>query len=172
MGTTQRPRAPRAGAALLAGLLAGLLVLSLAACSGGAGDSAGDEARESATPSPTTSPTAPQGPVEHRLLRVISTTLGGGVVDARAVDLTEPGGVDELVAGLESGLPAQVRRAVRQAAVDADARLYGAVVWVGCEIPEDVEVVRRGAHLEVGAVVPKRRVECLAPVTSVALFTA
>jgi len=180
-------------AALLTVLLGTSLGASLAAC-GGDGDAGGSGDAASSPPEATTSGTATpgeesgspsgdtqEGPVEHRLLRVISTTLGGGSVDEQAVDLGAPGGVDDLVAGLESGMPEQVRREVRrvaarpatQAALDDGARLYGAVAWIGCETPRDIGVVRRHGGIEVKPFVPgKGTIECLAPVTSVVLFTA
>lgn len=123
----------------------------------------------------------PEGSVDHDLLTVISRTLGGGTVDEQAVDLTEPGAVEELVSGLEAGMPAQVRRAVRrdqrrpavQEALAGGAGLYGAVVWIGCETPDEIVVEQGESGLEVRAVVKdKGTVQCLAPVTSVAVFTA
>lgn len=164
-----RPRARRLATSLAAGLLGASLTASLAACGGD---------RDPATPQPGEETS---GPVEHDLLTVVSRTLGGGTVDEQAVDLTGRGGVEELVAGLESGMPAQVRRAVRrerqrpavQEVLAGGAALYGAVVWVGCETPDAIVVQRGEAGLEVRAVVKaKGTVQCLAPVTSVAVFTA
>lgn len=143
--------------------------------SGGTSDGA-DGARGSGSPEE-----QPQAPVEHDLLTVVSTTLGGGTVDEQAVDLTEPGGVEELVAGLDAGMPARVWHVVRrerrrpavQEALSGGADLYGAVVWIGCETPDEIVVRRGDAGLEARAVVKSTgTVQCLAPVTSVAVFTA
>jgi hypothetical protein len=161
MGTTSSWPARAASTGLLAAVLGG----SLLGC--------GDEAE---TPT-----SRPSGTLDHDLVTVVSATLGGGTVDGQAIDLTGPGGVGELVAGLESGMPAQVRRAVRRAerraavqeALDAGARLHGAVVWIGCESPEEIVVMAGIDGPRVRALVPgKGTVQCLAPVTSVAIFTA
>lgn len=179
MGPHLRAPLRRLAATVAAGALAG----SLAGCGA-------DQDGASPRPEETTAEGAggsgspgeqPEGSVDHDLLTVVSRTLGGGTVDDQAVDLTEPGGVEELVSGLEAGMPAQVRRAVRrdqrrpavQEALAGGAGLYGAVVWIGCETPDEIVVEQGESGLEVRAVVKdKGTVQCLAPVTSVAVFTA
>lgn len=187
LGARLRASLRRLATTLAAAALAASLAVSLAACGGdhegsspqpGDSTTAGGDGGDGSAGSPEAQP---EGPVEHDLLTVVSRTLGGGTVDERAVDLTEPGGVEELVAGLEAGMPAQVRRAVRrdqrrpavQEALAGGAGLYGAVVWIGCETPDEIAVRSGDAGLEVRAVVKSRgTVQCLAPVTSVAVFTA
>lgn len=179
-----RPAATAVATMVLAVSMTVAMALSLATC-GGPGSGPGEA--PAPVPGETTSGgaegpgSAAPGPVEHDLLAVVSTTLGGGAVDERAVDLTEPGGVAELVEGLEPVLATRVRNVVRrqlrrpavQEALDGGAGLHGAVVWVGCETPREVVVRREGGDLLVRAVVkPKGAVQCLAPVTSVAVFTA
>jgi hypothetical protein len=129
-----------------------------------------------------TAPPPPDPPAVD-LVEVISTSHGGGAVDRRPVELAPEDHLAELVAGLEAGMPAQVRRAVAGAERDPEVRralaeghrLMGAVVWVGCETPREVTVTGQGAALEVRAVVPDKgtdggTVQCLVPVTTVALF--
>jgi hypothetical protein len=153
-----------------------LLVLVGAGCASDDTSAPAPEASSSSTDEATPSP---DQPVAAQLVEMVSTSQGGGEVDRRPVELAPEDHLADLVAGLEAGLPDRVRRAVADAERDPEVRhalaegrrLMGAVVWVGCETPRDITVTGSGADLEVGAVVPgKGTVQCLVPVTTVAVF--
>ena len=159
-----------------------LLALALvgAGCAREDGAAPGSTESSASSPSTTDATPSPGGPAQARVVELVSTTLGGGEVHRTPVELAPEDHLDELVAGLEAGMPDRVRRAVARAARDsrvrdelaAGRRLVGAVVWIGCETPREVVVTGSGEDLTVRAVVPdKGTVQCLAPVTTVAVLT-
>jgi hypothetical protein len=67
-------------------------------------------------------------------------------------------------------LSRQVEDAVAGAEVPAGQQLYGAVVAIGCDSPDQVEVDISGSTVTITAVpVPSPVPECFAPMTTVAL---
>jgi hypothetical protein len=64
----------------------------------------------------------------------------------------------------------KVQNAVDQTDVPDDELLYGAVVAIGCDAPEDVSVTSTDQGLVITAArVPSPQQECFAPMTTVAL---
>lgn len=173
-------------------LAAGLLVLALAGC----GDEDPTTAEESSsTPSSTPpSPTPPSstpsstptddtptddagsgqdGPVQFELVKIVSATEGGGEVQTAPTQLGGAAKVDQFVADLKGDqLPADVRAAVKSVRPAPDEGLFGAVVAIGCDVATDITLERVAGKLVVKPVIKKSGVECFAPVTSVAVFTA
>lgn len=103
-------------------------------------------------------------------VRIISASHVDGAVDPRPVPVEDAASRDELLAPLGADLGRAVRAAVRQTEVPDGQALMAAVVAVGCDEPTGIELVRTVDGYEVTAVVPKSGVQCLVPVTSVALF--
>jgi hypothetical protein len=78
--------------------------------------------------------------------------------------------VGKFVATMEARLAEDVRAAVRATQVPADSTLFGAVVSVGCQEPTAIAWSTTFDGIEVTPTLPKSEVQCLVPVTSVALF--
>jgi hypothetical protein len=179
-------------------LVAALAVLTLSSC-GQSDESGADRASEptdSGTTSEETSPgpgdsasgpggesaTTSSGPSGGSTLlvagetpsttttRIISASNVGGAVDPRPVPVQDAASRDELLAPLGADLGRRVRAAVRQTEVPDGQTLMAAVVAVGCDEPTGIELVPTSDGYEVTGVVPKSGVQCLVPVTSVALF--
>jgi hypothetical protein len=114
------------------------------------------------------------------VVEIVTASPGSGDVDRRPTELAPEDHLGELVAGLDGGLAVDVRRAAERAAADPEVRehvedggrLMGAVIWLGCETPRRVAVSGEGDRLRVRAVVKSAgEVQCLVPITTVALFT-
>ena len=154
---------------LLGLLLALTLLLGAAGCGGDAADRAAD-------PSPTeaTGETGETGEsTEPRLLTLVSRSDVGGEVSPRAVSLGDRAAIDEFGDEFED---ARMAGAISQRldAVDIPPGLVpaGAVVAIGCEAPEDVTIDVTEAGVEVTAPPVKSDVQCLVPVTTVAIVAA
>lgn len=91
-----------------------------------------------------------------------TSQLASALVDAQALDT--------FLAGTDPRLAADVRAAVKDAQVPAGSTLFGSVVAVGCDEPETVEWEKTFDGIQASAQLPKSGVQCLVPVTSVALF--
>ncbi|HEX5919173.1 MAG TPA: hypothetical protein VFY76_15035 [Nocardioides sp.] len=182
-------------------LVALALAGGLAACGDDDGGTATDPAGTTSTPSPSDSssetpsdtpapsesPTespAASAPADAVPVRVVGSA---GVADAVVVDATEGGGspstmafaldteqaVADFVVGLQGGLPDEVADAVEDVAGRSpDATPYGAVVATGCEPPRSVAIHAGEAGFQVVPAMPKRTVQCFAPVTYVVVFAA
>ncbi|WP_109509885.1 hypothetical protein [Nocardioides speluncae] len=166
-------------------LAAGLLVLALAGC----GEEEPTTANEpSSTPSTSSSPGSPDttdptdaatsdagqdGPVDFELVEIVSATEGGGTVTTTPTQLGGAGKVDAFVAKLNGPeLPQEVRSTVKGVRPAPDEGLFAAVVAIGCDVPHDITLERAAGKLVVKPVIKKTGIECFAPVTSVAVFTA
>jgi hypothetical protein len=167
-------------------LLSALLLLAVLVGCGTTdpgGDSGGTEpSGGTATPEPSepSEPSDAPDTSDARVVEIVTASPGNAEVDRRPVELAPDDHVGELVAGLDAGLAVDVRRAAERAAADPEVRrhvrnggrLMGAVVWLGCETPEQVAVTGEGDQLRVRAVVKSTGdVQCLVPITTVALFT-
>jgi hypothetical protein len=162
----RRPLGTLLPALLLTGLLGGLAT----ACgddSGGVGDDAGPAPTAS---SPAGRPTGADGAVDFELVTTLTETAAGGDVSPDAVPLGDDAAVQEFVAPFSEALQTEVQQAVASTSVPDDQRLYGAVVALGCDAPDQVQVVASPSGLQVVAEkVPAPKPECLAPMTTVAL---
>lgn len=167
--------------------LAGLLVLALAGCGDEEPTTAEDSSNTPSSPSSSSPSTGTpsgstptddagsgeDGPVQFELVEIVSATEGGGSVQTAPTQLGGAGKVDQFVADLKGDeLPAEVRAAAKSVRPAPDEGLFAAVVAIGCDVPHDITVERAAGELVVKPVIKKTGVECFAPVTSVAVFTA
>jgi hypothetical protein len=151
-----------------------LPVLLLTGVVAGCGD---DEPFVTDQPGPTSTPptkgTQTGDAVDFELVELITETAAGGQVDAgaAAVPLGDDTAVQEFTAQFTTGaMQTRVQEAVDKAAVTDDMVLYGAVVAVGCDSPDDVAVTAADEGLVITALkVPDPKQECFAPMTTVAL---
>ncbi len=88
----------------------------------------------------------------------------------RASALVDDQALDAFLASTDARLATDVRTAFRAVRVPADSTLFGAVVSVGCDKPTAVNWTTTFDGIEVKPTMPKSGVQCLVPVTSVALF--
>ena len=91
-----------------------------------------------------------------------TAVLGSALVNDKALD--------KFLATMEARLAEDVRAAVEATRVPADSTLFGAVVSVGCDKPTAISWSKTFDGIEVTPTLPKSGVQCLVPVTSVALF--
>ena len=187
---TNTPRRTRSASALVAGLV---LAAGLTACGSddGGEDTATDPAPSSSTPSP-----SEETPSDEPTESVPSEAAGGsetisaigsaGVTEATMVSATEGGGtastlafaldtdqaVADFVMELSGGLAETVTSAVADVAQQSPGSTpYGATVAIGCDPPRRVAIEAGEAGFEVIPKLPKKGVQCLAPVTYVVLFS-
>lgn len=170
-----------------------LLLLAAVGCGSQAEDDEAGTATDpstsetaTATPSPSTSPSTSPGDestssgsggnlvvgdtVEPGQAVVVSASNVKVDTTPRATALVNDEAVDAFVATLDAQLAADVRAAVQAAKVPADSTLFGSVVSVGCDTPSTVDWISTFDGIEARATLPKPGVQCLVPVTSVALF--
>lgn len=136
----------------------------LAAC----GDAEGDptDSAVGGTPSveETVDPLDADG-VEGVEIKLVRGTNGGGSVGDEAVPVTEDEQLEEFLADLDPDFAEKVRTRVGQLVLGPDQGVLAQVVAIGCESPTSATL--RGNTIQ--AEVPKSEVQCLAPVTTVAL---
>jgi hypothetical protein len=140
-----------------------LLVAVLGAC----GDDDSGAAQDPGTTSPTSASSGGEtgstaGAVEFELVDTMTATAAGGEVSDTAVPLPDDAAVQSFVAQFTaSDLGTQV---------EDGQELYGAVVAIGCDAPDQVAVTRSGSDVVITALeVPSPKNECFAPMTTVAL---
>ena len=163
------------------GVLLGTLLLASCGTDQPGDDVAQDQAQtadQTPTQSPTETPTdgqtdgqtVPDGPVDFALVAVVSQSLVGGAVfrKAAAVDTEEQ--LAAFAGQFEDDRMGQaLQRAVAGSGVPDEKTLLGAVVAIGCAPPVDVHVAKSEAGLIITAEKVETKIECLVPVTSVAL---
>ncbi len=155
-------------------LPAALLMVALAAC----GDETASDSPD-AQPSVTVSSPGDTGGVDspseepygYQLVDTITVTAAGGTLSELAVPLADDAAVEAFVAQFNPGdLPAQVEAAVAKTDVPEGQELYGAVIAIGCDSPDQVTVDVSDPGVTITAVkVPSPKVECFAAMTTVAL---
>ena len=101
---------------------------------------------------------------------IVKASNVDGETAKRASALVDDQAVDAFLSATDARLAADVRAAVDAVEVPADSTLFGAVVSVGCDTPTAVNWVTTFDGIEVTPTMPKSGVQCLVPVTSVALF--
>ncbi|MFC7360900.1 hypothetical protein [Nocardioides astragali] len=174
-------------------LSAGLTGCGSDGASGGGDDTATDPAPSSSTPppaedAPAESPTETSTPeTGSGSLETIEAIGSAGVTEATLLSATEAGGAestlafaldtDQARADFGAQFEGRFGDTVSAAAVDAmeqapDSTTYGATVSIGCDAPRGVAVEAGEAGFEVIPRLPKKGVQCLAPVTYVVLFNA
>ena len=137
-----------------------ILALLVPAC-GGRGDAGAP-----------TSPDATPDAGAWQQVALLPGTAAGGSVSEVAVPLPDEQAVTGLATGLDDRLAAEVTATAQAAELPEGHELYGAVVSIGCDVPPGVMVRRTGDDVVVEArPVKSSGVECLAPVTTVALVS-
>jgi hypothetical protein len=152
-----------------------LLALGLLAGCGSAEDTAAptDDRTTEQTQEPSPSHTPPEtGPVDFTQVALISVSNAEGTMDPQAVVLDSQAAVDEF-AGQFSG--SQMRTALTKAYKKSDVPdgevLVAAVVGVSCQPPSELHVKQTKSGVEITADPVKNKVQCLVPVTTVALVS-
>jgi uncharacterized protein YcfL len=149
-----------------------VLLLALAGC--GSQTQADDStAGTTASPSATTTSTSSSAPATSATsgpddVTLFSATAAGGETGP-PVRLDQPGALQAFLAPFENRrLARQVRRFVAGVDPQPGKVLVGAVVAVGCEVPERVLIGTKGGVVFT-PVLTKSNQECFAPVTTVAV---
>jgi len=159
------------GSLLPALLLVALPVATLAAC--GDDDSSAVATDPAPTESSTSAPADPpsEEPYGYELVDTITVTAAGGAVSPVGVPLSDAAAVQGFVSQFSSDdLPQQVQDAVAATDVPEGQELYGAVIAIGCDAPDQVDVDVSDAGVTITAVkVPSPLPECFAAMTTVAL---
>jgi len=101
---------------------------------------------------------------------IVSASNVDGETSILASALVNDKALGKFLATMEARLAEDVRAAVRATQVPADSTLFGAVVSVGCDRPTAISWSTTFDGIEVTPTLPKSQVQCLVPVTSVALF--
>jgi hypothetical protein len=173
---SQRSVRPAPARALLRLAVTGASCTLLLATAAGCGSEGGDGAG-TATESPTTESSRGSGgqlaigeTVEPGQAVIVSASNVDGDTSTLASALVDDTAVGKFVATMEARLAEDVRAAVRATQVPADSTLFGAVVSVGCQEPTAIAWSTTFDGIEVTPTLPKSEVQCLVPVTSVALF--
>jgi hypothetical protein len=170
----------------VSGASATLLLTTVAGCGSEGGDS-DDPGAGAATDTASSEPTTPETPtsdsstgsggqfvvgetVEPGQAVIVSASNVDGDTSTLASALVNDKALGKFVATMEARLAQDVRAAVRATRVPADSTLFGAVVSVGCDTPTAISWSTTFEGIEVTPTMPKTEVQCLVPVTSVALF--
>lgn len=181
-----RPASTRAMLRLaVSGACCTLLLATAAGCGSDTGDG-DDPGTASDTSSDTSSETPSDGAstsnsgsgasfvvgesVEPGQAVIVSASNVDGETSTKASALVDDQSLEAFLAPTDPRLAKDVRAAVRQATVPADSTLFGAVVSVGCDRPTSIEWSTTFDGIEVTPTLPKSEVQCLVPVTSVALW--
>jgi hypothetical protein len=158
------------------GRFALLAVLALVAAGCGTDTSSTDAAEptsSSASPSQSAGSTRGGDEVGHEVLAILTATAAGGSVSPVAVRLDDPDDplARAFVAQFRSkAFSRTVRRGIQAASPVEGSSVYGAVVAVGCDVPQDVVVAELAGRVSIRAVpVEDPLPECFAPMTTVAL---
>lgn len=178
-----RRRRHGSATALAAPALATVALL-LGACGGGAADDPSDAggtpspvppSRSAPTPTPTPEPTpeptpSPDRTPEQRVLDVVALSAAGGTTDPTLTPVAVPADATAYAAQFEPSARGPLRAAIDDAQAPPGLELRAAVVAVGCDEPADVLLDDGGSLGWTAQAVPsKTTVQCLVPVTFVAL---
>ena len=155
-----------------------VLALGLLAGCGSADETATptDDQSSEQTQEPTPSPneTVPNGPIDFTQIALISESNVDGTVDPRAVELDSQAALDEFASQFSGGaMTTSLHREYADADVPDGEALVGAVVDVSCQGPSEVRVEKTSHGVEITGVPTKSKVEvqCIVPVTTVALVS-
>jgi PBP1b-binding outer membrane lipoprotein LpoB len=147
-------------------LLGLLLALALLLTGCGSDDDPGDRASDPPASSPAEAS-------EPELLILVSQSAVGGEVDPVAVSLDGQAAIDEFGDRFEDGrMGAALTDALAEVRIPGGQVPAAAVVAVGCTPPTDVDIEVTDAGVEVTAPPVKGDVQCLVPVTTVAVIAA
>lgn len=165
-----------------------LLLATVTGCGSNGDDSAPTTANDasastSQSPSPSESSSTTDSPsessgatlgvgdaVEPGQAMVVSVSNVDGTTTELASPLVDAEAVESFLLDADPRLADEVRAAVEAAQVPAGSTLFGSVVAVGCDEPTAVSWEQTFDGVQTSARLPKSTVQCLVPVTSVALF--
>jgi hypothetical protein len=152
---------------------AGLAVVLLVGCGAGEPTAGPDEDETSSeTSEPGPGETVPNGPIDFTEIAMVSESNVDGTVSAHALVLDSEAAVEELGGQFTgSRMGRAVAREYEQADVPEDEVLVGAVVDVSCEAPSELQVEKTHHGVEITAVAKASKLQCLVPVTTVALVS-
>lgn len=122
---------------------------------------------------PSTGPTGSPGEVAHRVVDEVTGADAGGTTGSGLVALPDDGAVETWLSQFSGeGIRADLREVVDagRARLADDEALLGAVLSIGCESPRRWFLERDDGELRVRVLMPKRTVQCLVPVTTVAVL--
>lgn len=122
---------------------------------------------------PSTGPTGSPGEVAYRVVAEVTGTNAGGSAESGPVTLPDDGAVETWLSQFTGeGLRADLREVVGagRARLAEDEALLGAVLSIGCESPRRWFLERDDGELRVRVLMPKQTVQCLVPVTTVAVL--
>lgn len=147
-------------------LLAGATMVAVAAC--------GSQSSSTATSGPAGSSSSPSNDpnltIDATTIALLSQTGGRGQQSSSATPLSTPADIASFTAGMAPALAHRITKAVAKATPPDGTQLAGAVVAIGCDVPPGVDVIRGADRPQIIAKeVASPRVECLAPVTTVAI---
>ena len=152
-----------------------LVVALLVGC--GADDTTAEPAEQETSgdttePTPSSGGTPSNGPIDYTRIALISESNVDGTVDPHATVLDSQAAVDEF-AGTFSG--SQMGESLQREYQDADVPdgevLVGAVVGVSCQPPSKLHVEKTEEGVDITATAKISKVQCLVPVTTVALVS-
>jgi hypothetical protein len=158
-------------------LVVGLAVALLVGC-GSSEDTAAPASEETTaepsdeTSEPSPSETVPPGPIEYTAIALVSASNAEGTVSPRAVVLDNQRAVEGFArqfSGDQMG-NALARQYTRADLPNGEVML-GAVVDVSCQPPSELQVEKTRRGIEVTATAKASKVQCLVPVTTVALVS-
>ena len=175
--SARQDRGPNLAASLAAGLL---LLTTSSGCASSGNESDGPTRATDSSASSSDSPgsasegaagTMPVGDtVEPGQALVVSVSNVDEQTSPLASALVDNRAVDTFLDGTDARLAAEVRTAMKDVQVPAGSTLFGSVVAVGCEVPASVSWESTFDGVRASAQLLKSSVQCLVPVTSVALF--
>ncbi len=157
------------------GVLLGTLLLAGCGTDQPGDDVATDQAADqtptqSPTETPTQGQTVPDGPIDFTKVAVVSQSMVGGALSRKAAAVDTEEQLAAFAGQFEDDRMGQaLQRAVAGSDVPDRETLLGAVVAIGCAPPVDVHVAKSEAGLSITAEKVDTKIECLVPVTSVAL---
>jgi heme A synthase len=113
----------------------------------------------------------PRGPIAFELVEMVTETAAGGMVSPGAVPLADENAVREFSSQFENDrMETRLVQLIDGLEVPEDKAAYAAVVAIGCEVPPDVTVTSTDTGILIEGTKPTTKpVECLAPMTSVAV---
>ncbi len=159
-------------------VVVGLAIALLVGCGSNEPEAAPADQETTSAPTDETSEPAPSeetfppGPIEYTAIALVSASNAEGSVEPRAVVLDSQKAVEQFASQFSGD---QMRNALSKeyarADLPKDEVLLGAVVDISCEAPSDLQVEKTKRGVEITATAKASKVQCLVPVTTVALIS-
>ena len=138
----------------------GALVLVAALALAGCGNETGGEGDDE-----------PRGPIDFKLVEMVTETNVGGMVSPGAVPLADVSAVQNFAAQFDDDrMATRLTQVIDELKVPDDKATYAAVVALGCEVPPGVTVTSTDTGILIEGTAPSEKpVECFAAMTTVAV---